>query len=116
MGDKAMKQFWKALWLVLTVAVCGLCLVLACNWLLPTLLSGGTAQGEVKKSDANYALTDRYNMFITNTLSDTLDGMLSIPKTYWLSDDDLVAPKPNPNGEEGPIELPANGLKPTIGQ
>ena len=26
------------------------------------------------------------------------------------------APKPNPNGEEGPIELPANGLKPTIGQ
>ena len=93
-----MKQFWKALWLLLTVAVCGLCLVLACNLLLPTLLSGGTAQGEAKKSDANYALTDRYNMFITNTLSDTLDGMLSIPKTYWLSDDDLVAPKPNPNG------------------
>ena len=98
MGDNAMKQFWKALWLLLTVAVCGLCLVLACNLLLPTLLSGGTAQGEAKKSDANYALTDRYNMFITNTLSDTLDGMLSIPKTYWLSDDDLVAPKPNPNG------------------
>lgn len=93
-----MKQVWKALWLLLKVAVCGLCLVLACNLLLPTLLSGGTAQGEAQKSDANYALTDRYNMFITNTLSDTLGGMLSIPKTYWLSDDDLVAPKPNPSG------------------
>lgn len=98
MGDKAMKQVCKALWLLLKVAVCGLCLVLACNLLLPTLLSGGTARGEAQKSDANYALTDRYNMFITNTLSDTLDGMLSIPKTYWLSDDDLVAPKPNPSG------------------
>ena len=93
-----MKQFWKALGLILKVAVCCLCLGLACSLLLPTLLSSGTAMGEPQKSDANYALTDRYNMFITNTLSDTLDGMLSIPKTYWLSDDDLVAPKPNPNG------------------
>lgn len=93
-----MKQFWKALVLLLKVAVCCLCLGLACSLLLPTLLSSGTALGSNPKSDADYALTDRYNMFITNTLSDTLDGMLSIPKTYWLSDDDLVAPKPNPNG------------------
>ena len=93
-----MKQFWKVTALVLKVATCCLCLVLACNILLPALLSSGTSQGRAQKSDVNYALTDRYNMFITNTLSDTMDGMLSIPKTYWLSDDDLVAPKPNPHG------------------
>ena len=93
-----MKQVLKALWLLLKVAVCVLCLVLACNVLLSFLMPAGTARGTVTKSDANYALADRYNMFINNTLSDTLDGMLSIPKTYWLSDDDLVAPKPNPNG------------------
>lgn len=93
-----MKQVLKALWLLLKVAVCVLCLVLACNVLLSFLIPAGTARGTVAKSDANYALADRYNMFINNTLSDTLDGMLSIPKTYWLSDDDLVAPKPNPNG------------------
>lgn len=97
-----MKQFWKAagsvLALLLKVAAFCLCLALACNVLLPTLLASGTSQGSAQSSDTNYALTDRYNMFITNTLSDTLDGMLSIPKTYWLSDDDLVAPKPNPNG------------------
>lgn len=93
-----MKQFWKALALLIKVAACCLCLALACSFLLPTLLSGGTSIGSIKKSDADYALTDRYNMFITNTLSDTLEGMLSIPKSYWLSDDDLVAPKPNPDG------------------
>lgn len=92
-----MKRF-PVLALVLKVAACGLCLALACNILVHFVLTNGTNQGSAKQSDTNYALTDRYNMFITNTLSDTLDGMLSIPKTYWLSDDDLVAPKPNPDG------------------
>ncbi len=97
-----MNRIWKAagsaLALLLKVAAFCLCLALACNFLLPTLMSSGTSQKNAQSSDTNYALTDRYNMFITNTLSDTLDGMLSIPKTYWLSDDDLVAPKPNPDG------------------
>lgn len=97
-----MKQFWKAagpiLALVLKVAVCCLCLTLACNFLLSFALTNRTSRSNGQNSDTNYALTDRYNMFITNTLSDALDGMLSIPKTYWLSDDDLVAPKPNPDG------------------
>ena len=97
-----MKRFWKAagavLTLVLKLAACVACLLLACNVLAYFVLTNGTNQGSAKYSDTNYALTDRYNMFITNTLSDTLDGMLSIPKTYWLSDDDLVAPKPNPDG------------------
>ena len=97
-----MKQFWniarRALALILKVAVGCLCLALTGWLLLSFLLTGGTSRGTAQHSDTNYALTDRYNMFITNTLSDALDGVLSIPKTYWLNDDDLVAPKPDPAG------------------
>ncbi len=47
-------------------------------------------------------------MYITNTLSDALDGVLSIKKVYWLNDDDLVAPEPNQacyGTAESPSEL-----------
>lgn len=96
-----MKQVWKlvgsALALLLKVAVGSLCLTLTCSVLLSFLMTGGASRGTAQNSDKDYALTDRYNMFVTNTLSDTLEGVLSIPKTYWLNDDDLVAPKPNPD-------------------
>lgn len=96
-----MKQVWKlvgsALALLLKVAVGCLCLTLTCSVLLSFLMTGGASRGTAQSSDKDYALTDRYNMFVTNTLSDTLEGVLSIPKTYWLNDDDLVAPKPNPD-------------------
>lgn len=101
MGGKEMKQVWKlvgsALALLLKVAVGCLCLTLTCSVLLSFLMTGGASRGTAQNSDKDYALTDRYNMFVTNTLSDTLEGVLSIPKTYWLNDDDLVAPKPNPD-------------------
>ena len=97
-----MKRFWKVAWpvtaLLLKVAVCCLCLVLTCNLLLSFMKISGNTRGSAQNSNTNYALTDRYNMFINNTLSDTMGGILSIPKTYWLNDDDLVAPKPNPDG------------------
>ena len=96
-----MKQVWKlvgsALALLLKVAIGCLCLTLTCSVLLSFLMTGGASRGTAQNSDKDYALTDRYNMFVTNTLSDTLEGVLSIPKTYWLNDDDLVAPKPNPD-------------------
>lgn len=102
MGGKTMKRILyvigSVLLLLLKVVVGCLCLALTCSVLLSFLLNGGNARKTTQNSDTNYALTDRYNMFITNTLSDTLDGVLSIPKTYWLNDDDLVAPKPNPDG------------------
>lgn len=96
-----MKQVWKlvgsARALLLQVAIGCLCLTLTCSVLLSFLMTGGASRGTAQNSDKDYALTDRYNMFVTNTLSDTLEGVLSIPKTYWLNDDDLVAPKPNPD-------------------
>ena len=95
-----MKQVLKVagsvLLLLVKIAIGGLCLLITCGLLASFLLTGGSSRGSVQNSDTNYALTDRYNMFVTNTLSDALDGVLSIPKTYWLNDDDLVAPMPNP--------------------
>lgn len=41
-------------------------------------------------------LGEKFDMFFTNTLSDALDGVLAMDKVYWLKDEDLVAPKPNP--------------------
>ena len=96
--NRVLKIAGSVLALLLKVAAGCLCLALAGSILLSFLMVGGTSRAGTQNSDTNYALTDRYNMFVTNTLSDVLDGVLSIPKTYWLNDDDLVAPKPNPEG------------------
>lgn len=49
----------------------------------------------VSGNSTDYAIADRFSMHMTNTLSDAMDGVLSIKKVYWLSDDDLVSPEPN---------------------
>ncbi len=77
---------------LLTLAFLGILVSLLGTFVMITNGAGAkTSQGDAP----NHAFTDRYNMFITNTLSDTLDGVLSIKKVYWLNDDDLVAPEPN---------------------
>ena len=45
---------------------------------------------------AEGALMDRFDMYINNAASDALSGIRSIEKVYWLHDEDMVAPKPNP--------------------
>ena len=42
------------------------------------------------------AMMEKYDRYMTNTISDALDGILSIDKVYWLSDEDMVAPRPDP--------------------
>lgn len=49
-----------------------------------------------KAGNVSYGIQDRFDQFVTNSISDALDGVLSIEKTYWLSDSDLIAPKPDP--------------------
>lgn len=64
--------------------------------LLLTVLLNNSDPG--KSPDTNpidLALMDRYDMYMTNAVSNALDGVLSIKKVYWLSDDDLVAPEPD---------------------
>lgn len=41
-------------------------------------------------------ILDRFDRQITNVTSDALEGILSIDKVYWLHDEDLVAPRPDP--------------------
>lgn len=59
------------------------------------LLSAGTKSQSVQTSGTNAALMDKYDMFVTNAVSNALEGVLSIEKVYWLSDSDIVAPEPD---------------------
>lgn len=50
----------------------------------------------VEPKEGCNATLDRFDMHMTNVLSDALEGILSIEKVYWLHDEDLIAPKPDP--------------------
>lgn len=79
----------------LKFAVCALCLLLTVMILGIFAFGSGEAGKNGQGAAANYAVKDRFNTYMTNAVSDALDGVLSIQKRYWLSDDDLVAPEPN---------------------
>ena len=75
--------------------VCVLCVLLAIVIVVGFLCvsdnvetTGGVEQVDVK-------LMDRFDMALTNEISEAMDGVLSIEKVYWLSDDDKVAPEPD---------------------
>lgn len=53
--------------------------------------NSGTSAG----NSAQVNLMDKYDMYMTNQISEALDGVLAVEKVYWLSDEDLVAPEPN---------------------
>lgn len=55
--------------------------------------SGNSPQDE--KQEAQFQLMDRFDTHIHNQTSQALDGVLSIPKVYWLSDADPIAPEPD---------------------
>ena len=83
---------WKALVCVAVIAV-SICVSVP---LLSTVLYHNSDPGTREQDNAlEYALMDRYDMSMTNTVANALDGILSIKKIYWLSDDDQVAPEPN---------------------
>ena len=85
-------RIWKGLgdfsWVIISCAMTfGLLLAMF-------LFMGGSGGGQ--QSLVKMATTDKFDMFMTNQLSDTAGDLLSIEKVYWLSDDDQVAPKPDP--------------------
>ena len=40
-------------------------------------------------------IMDKFDMYMTNAISEALNDFLAIEKVYWLSDEDLVAPQPD---------------------
>ena len=69
-------------------------LTLALLAFLPVQLS--PKPSEVAHQSAGGTLTQRFDMYVTNRLSDALEGIRAIEKVYWLSDSDPVAPEPAP--------------------
>lgn len=52
------------------------------------MLSGQSQSGAL-------SISDKFDMYMTNQVSEALDGIFSMRKVYWLSDEDLVAPEPD---------------------
>ena len=80
------------------LCVCVLCFasVAASAFLLKDLFMNNSDPGGTNnKAVVDYAMMDRYDMAMTNTQANALDGILSLKKVYWLKDSDQVAPKPN---------------------
>lgn len=46
-------------------------------------------------ASGNFDATNKFNIFINNSISNALDGLIFIEKVYQLSDSDQVAPEPN---------------------
>lgn len=78
------------------IALYAVCMALTVCLLGSLFLSSRKSGGSADSQTVNLQIVDRLSMNITNQVSDALEGVLSIPKTYWLSDDDQVAPEPDP--------------------
>lgn len=65
--------------------------VLVYTIVLQVGVSGRNAPAAVSNSD----VLNKFHMFVTNNISDALDGTLAIEKHYWIGEKELVAPKPN---------------------
>jgi len=65
--------------------------------LMSGIMTGTGVPPKTSSKSVNVAMMDRYDMYITNKVSGALDGVLAIDKVYWLNDETLIAPKPNPS-------------------
>ena len=72
------------------------CTALSLVLLMTVFLSAGSKTTGTKSDAQNITIMDKYDMYMTNEISNALDGVLSVEKVYWLSDSDLVAPEPDP--------------------
>ena len=63
--------------------------------ILSVSLTSGNPESAPGTKAVDVAIMDRYDMYMTNEVSNALDGVLAIEKVYWLSDDDQVAPEPD---------------------
>lgn len=68
------------------------CVILGALW---AILNMGIPSSRAQVAGGDIAMMDKYEMYITNQISEALDGILSIKKVYWLNDNDTIAPEPD---------------------
>lgn len=74
------------------------CIVLTV-WILISFAASDASWGTSDQAvSMDYEIMRRYDLYMNRTISDALDQVIPIKKVYWLSDYDLVAPEPNPDG------------------
>lgn len=79
---------------ILVTAV--VCVVLSVTMMGTVAQGAASAAGSGASTARDLALMDRFDMKMTNSVAQALDGVVAIERVYWLSDDDLIAPEPNP--------------------
>lgn len=57
----------------------------------------GNPAHRASNTAGSQSVSKKYDRFMTNQVSDALDGILSVEKVYWIEEDELTAPKPNPD-------------------
>ena len=83
------------------------CVLITGLLLLPVFFRNGTSAA-VGTKPAHYRMAEQFEMAMTNAVSKAMGGALAVEKVYWLDDQDIVAPEPNPEcyGEASdPAEL-----------
>ena len=89
-------------------AICLVCIVMTAVLIVNMLGVVSSSTGASVSGISAAAIMDKFDMVMTNEISSALEGVLKIDKVYWLSDQDLVAPEPNPEGfgtADSPAEL-----------
>lgn len=71
------------------------CIALLLGTVSALMTSSGASQRGAQTVSLELSLMDRHDMRMTNRIAEALDGVLSIEKVYWLSDDDMIAPEPD---------------------
>lgn len=103
-GNKAAEKLLHGLWMTVLSVIS----ILLTAGMLAVLLMGMTTAGTSGTKQTKAKITEQFDMYMTNTVSDALEGVLAVEKVYWLKDEDMVAPEPNPDlyGEtQNPADL-----------
>lgn len=103
--ERKLKKPSPAVVRVIAVSV-SLVLLLAMGLQLLLSTGGSLHSGETETTNTN--ILEKFESYVTNRISASLEGILSIKKQYWLSDSELIAPVPNPEGygtASSPAEL-----------
>lgn len=84
---------------LVTLAAGIVSVALTVQMFLPLVTGSGFTTTAGTASGSGATIMDRYDTYINNALADALEGLEGVErpkKNYWLSDQDLIAPEPDP--------------------